>query len=116
MRARAFRLLSLLSLIAGTANALPVTLVWDPPVGYTPGGYAIGYGQFSGAYTTVVDVGAARSYTTGDLAAGQTYYFSEGIRRGPKQRMVERGRHRRTRRAAAAFGVDIPRRWSMGQR
>jgi len=66
----------LFTIFAGIADALPVTLVWDSPVGYTPAGYVIGYGQFSGAYTTVVDVGATRSYTTPDLTPGQTYYFS----------------------------------------
>ena len=71
------RQLTLLSaLIAGAANAVPVTLVWDPPAGYVPAGYVVGYGEVSGAYATEVDVGAVRTYTIPDLASGRTYFFS----------------------------------------
>jgi hypothetical protein len=65
----------LLATFAGIAGAMPVTLAWDPPAGYTPSGYVVGFGQSSGTYTTTVDVGNARSYTA-DLPSGQTYYFS----------------------------------------
>jgi hypothetical protein len=70
------RLLVLLALIAGVANARPVTLVWDPPVGYSPTGYVVGYGEVSGAYSTIVDVGNTQVYTVADLVAGRTYHFS----------------------------------------
>lgn len=70
------RLLVLLAWISGAANALPVTLVWDPPVGYVPAGYVVGYGEVSGMYSTEVDVGAMRTYTIPDLISGRTYYFS----------------------------------------
>jgi len=67
--------LFLLSLIAGIADAVPITLVWDSPTGYAPAGYVVGFGESSGTYTTTVDVGSARSYAV-DLEAGRTYYFS----------------------------------------
>ena len=70
------RLIPLLfAMVAGGADALPVTLVWDPPSGYVPAGYAVGYGESSGTYTSTVDVGPAQTYTA-ELAPGQTYYFS----------------------------------------
>ena len=69
-------LILLLALLANAAYAGPVTLVWDPPVGYVPAGYVVGYGEVSGAYATEVDVGTARTYTVPDLVAGRTYYFS----------------------------------------
>jgi len=71
----ASRYLLFLALFASAANALPVTLVWDPPVGYVPAGYVVGYGEASGVYSTEVDVGTARNYTV-DLLGGRTYYFS----------------------------------------
>ena len=70
------RLAILLALVTGAANALPVTLVWDPPGGYSPAGYVIGYGETTGAYSTLVDVGNSQTYTVADLVAGRTYYFS----------------------------------------
>ncbi len=36
----------------------------------------MGYGEASGLYTTLIDVGPSRIYKTEDLAAGRTYYFS----------------------------------------
>lgn len=63
-------------MIAGAANALPVTLAWDPPIGYTPAGYVIGYGETTGAYSTLVDVGKTHTYTVPDLVSGRTYYVS----------------------------------------
>ena len=48
----------------------------DPPAGYNPAGYIVGYGESSGTYTTTVDVGPARSYTVTDLQSGRSYYFS----------------------------------------
>jgi len=65
----------LLAAFAGVAGAMPVTLLWDPPAGYVPSGYIVGFGPSSGTYSTIVDVGNARSFTA-DFAAGQTYYFS----------------------------------------
>ncbi len=70
------RLTLLLAVIAVAANATPVTLVWDPPVGYVPAGYVVGYGEVSGLYSTEIDVGAARTFTVPDLVSGRTYYFS----------------------------------------
>jgi hypothetical protein len=66
----------LLALVAGAANALPVTLIWDAPFGYVPTGYVLGYGEASGAYSTFVDVGDTRKYTIDNLLTGRTYYLS----------------------------------------
>ena len=70
------RLILLLALLANAANAVPVTLVWDPPVGYVPAGYVVGYGEVSGAYSTASMSARLRTYTVADLVAGRTYYFS----------------------------------------
>ena len=97
------RLTLLSALIAGAANAMPVTLVWDPPVGYVPAGYVVGYGEVSGAYATEVDVGAVRTYTVPDLASGRTYYFSvKAYAGGEFERVGARGRRCRAQRTAAS--------------
>jgi hypothetical protein len=71
------RLALLLCVSVGTAaNAVPVTLTWDVPVGYTPTGYVVGYGETSGTYSITADVGNTRIYTFDKLDAGQTYYIS----------------------------------------
>ena len=70
------QLAAFLALFAGAANAVPVTLTWDPPDGYVPSGYVVGYGTASGLYTTTVDVGNARIFTLDSLVTGQAYYLS----------------------------------------
>jgi hypothetical protein len=67
---------SLLSLIAAAAQAVPVTVTWNAPAGYSPRGYVLGYGSVSGLYSATVDVGDARVFTIEDLVSGQTYYLS----------------------------------------
>ena len=66
----------LLGAISTAVGAATITLVWDAPAGYLPAGYVVGYGEASGAYSTTVDVGSAKTYRVDDLQPGQRYYFS----------------------------------------
>ena len=70
------RQFALLSLVVGVAHAAPVTVTWDAPFGYAPNGYHVGYGETSGGYSTIVDVGNTQNYTINDLVAGRTYFVS----------------------------------------
>jgi len=58
------------------ASAIPVTLAWDPPAGPAPAGYLVGFGESSGQYPTIVDVGNTLVCTISDLITGRTYYVS----------------------------------------
>jgi hypothetical protein len=58
------------------AHALTVTLTWDAPVGYTPTGYVIGYGETRASYSTMIDVGNSRVFQIDGLQPALTYYFS----------------------------------------
>jgi hypothetical protein len=50
-------------------------LAWNAATG-NPVGYKLYYGQTSGSYQGAIDVGLQTSYSLGDLADGQRYYFS----------------------------------------
>jgi hypothetical protein len=65
----------LLLVILGYAQAArAVVLAWDPSAGAT--GYALHYGQASGAYATTLDTGAATQASVNGLTPGLTYYFA----------------------------------------
>jgi hypothetical protein len=72
----------LLYLIVAALLGLPlaaaggdVTLAWDLVTSPALAGYQLCYGNASGQYGTVVDVGNVTTYTVSNLAAG-TYYFA----------------------------------------
>jgi hypothetical protein len=66
-----------LGLWQSSAQAISsVTLAWDRNLESDIAGYRIYYGVSSGAYTNVVDAGAALSATTLNLVEGVTYYFA----------------------------------------
>ena len=58
------------NLFAGQLN-----LVWNPSSGDV-GGYRLYYGQASGNYTSIINVGNQTSFTVAGLTAGVTYYFA----------------------------------------
>jgi hypothetical protein len=65
------------------AEAAQVQLIWQPVTTHVDGSpatdlshYDLHYGQVSGEYGTVRDVGNVTSYTLAGLTEGQTYYFA----------------------------------------
>lgn len=54
--------------------AQAVTLAWDPSTGAT--GYRLSYGDASGAYTKILEVGPATQAVVSGLTPGVTYYFA----------------------------------------
>ncbi len=61
--------------IKATAVSPHVTLAWDASISPVAG-YRIYYGNGSGVYTNIIDVGAVSSATVSNLVAGSTYYFA----------------------------------------
>jgi hypothetical protein len=53
-----------------------VTLTWDPNSEPDLAGYKLYYGDSSGNYTNVIDVGNEIVCTVNDLLPGETYYFT----------------------------------------
>lgn len=62
--------------IGSVLHAENVSLAWDPNTEADLAGYKIHYGSSPGNYSAVVDVGRVTSCSIGNLAAGQTYYFT----------------------------------------
>ena len=58
------------------AQAVQITLAWDPSPSPNVGGYVLYYGHASRNYTDSVDVGDQTQYTLTDLETGTTYYFA----------------------------------------
>ena len=58
------------------AQAVQLTLAWDPSTSPNVGGYVLYYGHASRNYTDSVDVGDQTQYTLTDLETGTTYYFA----------------------------------------
>jgi hypothetical protein len=56
-------------------EAADIRLAWDPPAELAAG-YKLYYGQSSGDYRMVVDVGNRTSFTVSGLEEGQRYYFT----------------------------------------
>lgn len=87
---RSLVLALLFSLLAAVgANAASLTLAWDPNPEPNVDGYYVYIGTTSGVYSTVVDVGAATSYTYTSAVPGTTYYvtvaaYAPGPRFGPQ--------------------------------
>ena len=74
-------ILCILLLLAGalapaSADSARVTLAWDPSPSPLIAGYRLYEGAGSGAYTNVLDVGAATTVTVSNLVAGTTYFFA----------------------------------------
>ena len=59
-----------------TADAASVTLAWDYNQEDDLAGYRLHYGNSSGNYSEVIDVGNNNRYTVGGLSAGVAYYFA----------------------------------------
>ncbi len=61
-----------------TPNAFSsqVTLAWDQNTEPDLDGYKLYYGNASGDYSQVIDVGDTTMYTVTNLTAGNTYYFA----------------------------------------
>ena len=53
-----------------------VTLSWDSSPSANIGGYYLYYGQYSGNYSSTVDVGNQTTYTQSGLKDGKTYFFA----------------------------------------
>jgi hypothetical protein len=58
------------------AQAVQITLAWDPSPSPNVGGYILYHGHASRNYTDSVDVGDQTQYTLTDLETGTTYYFA----------------------------------------
>ena len=58
------------------AHAAQVTLAWDAGTDPNIAGYKVYYGNASGSYLTVVDVGKQASCTIANLSTGMSYYFA----------------------------------------
>jgi len=58
------------------AQAVQITLAWDPSPSPNVGGYVLYHGHASRNYTDSVDVGDQTQYTLTDLETGTTYYFA----------------------------------------
>lgn len=69
-------LFSLLLTCAVNSFAAQVTLEWEANSEAQVGGYMLYYGQTSGNYAKVVDVGNQTNYVVSDLNPGETYYFA----------------------------------------
>ncbi|MFO1372706.1 MAG: PKD domain-containing protein [Candidatus Competibacteraceae bacterium] len=70
-------LISVISLFYNTAAlAGQVTLTWKASPSPNVSGYRIYYGQDSGSYTSIIDVGFQTTSTVFDLQEGVTYYFA----------------------------------------
>jgi fibronectin type 3 domain-containing protein len=69
---------AILSFLILIPNVFPaqVTLEWDPNTESDLAGYKIYYGDSSGDYLGVIDVGNATTYTVANLIPGYTYYFA----------------------------------------
>ena len=65
----------LLLVLAGSALAQDVTLVWDPNSEADFAGYKVYYGTASGVYGAPIVIGAQTTYTIQNLPAG-TYFFA----------------------------------------
>jgi len=71
-----FLLSAALFLFAGFASAANVNLAWDASASEGVLGYKIHFGNVSGQYTTIVDVGDVLTATIPDLPeTGATFYF-----------------------------------------
>jgi len=71
------------ALYSGAAEAAQTTLRWDAPTTNEDGstltdlaGYKVYVGTSPGNYQESFDAGSQQSWTVGDLAAGNTYYFA----------------------------------------
>ncbi len=67
---------ALISILPVASEAADVTLAWDSNVEDDIAGYHVAYGQASGDYTAVVDVGNATSHRFFNLESNRTYYFA----------------------------------------
>ena len=73
----AFLMLNLLALLPFSSMATrTVSLAWDPSTGTNVAGYHVYYGVATGAYTNVVDAGAATNTTILGLEEDTTYFFA----------------------------------------
>jgi len=66
----------LMTPVARTAAAGPITVMWDPSTNTAVTGYVVYVGTESGVYTRSYDVGNATYYVLSDAVAGQSYYFT----------------------------------------
>ena len=66
----------LFSLPASNAHPAQVTLAWDASTDSNIAGYKVHYGNSSGSYQAVIDVGKTTSCTISTLLDGTTYYFA----------------------------------------
>ena len=66
----------LFSLPASNAHSAQVTLAWDAGTDPSTAGYKVHYGNSSGSYQAVIDVGKTPTCTISNLPAGTTYYFA----------------------------------------
>ncbi len=62
-------------LIACGAEAVSITLQWDPSTSSNVVGYAVYYGTNSGSYTARVDAGDQTTVLINELIESTTYYF-----------------------------------------
>ena len=67
-------LLSLFCFSGNKASAKTITLAWDASAGAV--GYNLYSGNTAGVYPWVQKLGNVTTYTTGELTAGYTYYFT----------------------------------------
>ena len=66
----------LLSPSPSGVQATQITLAWDSSTDPNIAGYKIYYGNASGSYSTVVDVGGQTTCMIANLSAGMAYYFA----------------------------------------
>lgn len=66
----------LMTLVARTATAAPITVMWDPSTDTTVTGYVVYVGTQSGVYANHYDVGNATYFVLSDAVAGQPYYIA----------------------------------------
>ena len=71
-------LLALVSVffLSVTAYSAQVPIAWNPSTDPSIIGYKVYYGNQSGDYSSVIDVGASSSYTVTGLSASLAYYFA----------------------------------------